>query len=532
MRKLFKVLTVPLVAVLVACGGGGGNSGTTPGAIVSPSVASFDYQIDKAALTNSGLDDATLTITALDDKNNPVANAPVSVTVDSGIYTPTAPSTDASGKASGKISVGSNKGNRNINYTMTVGGQTKTGVIAVTGTTIDVTTVPAAPSPGSKVTVTVKVADVNGAGIANASVKLGGSLGFTQSLKTASNGIVTESIPAAPAAGLYTVTASGAGVVVSRDVLVVGDTGVVAPVTESITAASLAITPNTIARNQAGATTNRSTLRALFQNASNQAIKNVRVRFEIMAPGLGNGEQISTGNAVVYSNESGVATAEYISGSRTSPTNGVRIRACYGSTDAELANGACPNQQTATLTVASSALSITLGENNELEKGQYNLTYIKKLDVAVSDAAGNAVSGAQISASVDLIRYGKGAWQGEERPTTAWWCLNEDKNRNGVIDAGEDIDNDGQLEPRKADVVISYLGGQVTGSNGRATLQVEYPQNVGSWIEYVVKVTTSVAGSEGTYEKSFVTDVLEADVKNGSFRVSPFGVIPSCTNPN
>jgi len=101
-----------------------------------------------------------------------------------------------------------------------------------------------------------------------------------------------------------------------------------------------------------------------------------------------------------------------------------------------------------------------------------------------------------------------------------------------VIDAGEDIDNDGQLEPRKADVVISYLGGQVTGSNGRATLQVEYPQNVGSWIEYVVKVTTSVAGSEGTYEKSFVTDVLEADVKNGSFRVSPFGVIPSCTNPN
>ena len=29
MRKLFRILTVPLVAVLVACGGGGGDAGTT-----------------------------------------------------------------------------------------------------------------------------------------------------------------------------------------------------------------------------------------------------------------------------------------------------------------------------------------------------------------------------------------------------------------------------------------------------------------------------------------------------------------------
>ncbi|MFX8149098.1 hypothetical protein ABTK96_19350, partial [Acinetobacter baumannii] len=63
----------------------------------------------------------------------------------------------------------------------------------------------------------------------------------------------------------------------------------------TISAASLAITPNTITPNAAGVTTSRAALRALFQDASNRAIKNVRVRFEIVEPSLGAGEQISTG---------------------------------------------------------------------------------------------------------------------------------------------------------------------------------------------------------------------------------------------
>lgn len=539
MKNLCKAFWISVALAISGCGGGGGSGGTPSGGGGggAQTIATFDYVVDKAVMANSGSDDATLTVTALDSKNNPVADAAVSVMVDAGIYTPTSSTTDSSGKASGKISVGSNKSNRNINYTMTVGGQTKAGVIAVTGSTIDLTTVPSAPSPGSGVTVTVKVTDVNGSGIAKAAVVLGGTLGFARTLTTDSNGTAVGSIAAAPTAGLYTVTATGSGVVATRDVQVVGDGGGVAPVTDAITAADLAITPNTIAPNASGSTTNRAGLRALFQNASNQAIKNVRVRFEIMAPSLGSGEQISTGDAMVYSNDNGIATAEYISGTRSSPTNGVKIRACYGKTDADLANGACPNSKVANMTVASSPLSITLGENNELAKGQHNLTYIKKFDVAVSDSAGNAVSGAQISASVDLLRYGKGVWSAgsgtdSDASQTVTWCLNEDTNRNGVVDAGEDRNGDSALTPRKADVVISYLNGRVTGSNGRAALQVEYPQNVGSWIQYAVKVTTSVAGSEGTYEKLFVTDVLDEDMKNGSFLTSPYGVVPSCTNPN
>jgi hypothetical protein len=63
-------------------------------------------------------------------------------------------------------------------------------------------------------------------------------------------------------------------------------------------------------------------------------------------------------------------------------------------------------------------------------------------------------------------------------------------------------------------------------------VQVQYAQDKGSWLQYAVKATTAVVGSEGTKERIFNTNVLEADVKNGSFRVSPYGVASVCTDPN
>lgn len=543
MRSFFKYLPVLGLAFLASCGGGGGNAGSSSGTQPSVSVASFDYQLDKSVLVNSGADEATLVVTALDQNNNPVSDAAFSVTIDKGIYTPISAKTDASGKASGKISIGSNKSNRTIAFKMLVGGKEGSSVIPVTGSQLEIVTVPAAPIPGAAVNVAVKVKDVNGSTIAGTTVVFSGTLGVSGSVVTDANGNASASLPSAPAnPGNYSVEIASSGITARRDVQVVSSTTGVPAASGVISAANLAITPNTIAPNAAGSTTNRAGLRAVFQNSANRAITNVRVRFEIVEPSLGSGESISTGNQIVYSDESGVATAEYIAGTRSSPTNGVVIRACYGYTDADLENRACANSQTATMTVASAPLSITLGENNELTKGENNLTYIKKLDVAVSDSAGVAVSGAQISASVDLLRYGKGRWiktttttgttTTTEQSQSAFWCLNEDTNRNGLLDAGEDVDGDGALKPRKADVLVSYVGGRTTGSNGRVQLQVEYPQNVATWVQYVVKVTTSVAGSEGTFEKYFITDAAEADSANGSFLISPYGVIQTCSNPN
>lgn len=537
MRKFFLCGLLVVSGVVAGCGGGGGSAGSSSGSDGSKAVANFDYVLDKNAITNSGSDEVTVSATALDSGNNPVPGVAFKVTLDSGIYTPVTTVTDDTGKVSGKITVGSNKSNRSIKVEMAMGGKIKSAILPVTGSKITLTTVPAAPVPGATVTLTVKVTDVNGGPIANTSVALGGSLGFRNAVTTDITGNATATIAAAPStAGVYTVQADGSGVTAQRDVQVISTTGGVPDAVGTISAASLAITPNTIPPNAAGSTTNRATLRALFQDPTNKAIKNVRVRFEILPPDLGAGEQISTGSAVIYTDQNGTASADYIAGTRASPTNGVQIRACYGATDADLAGGACPNFRIATMTVANEPLSITLGDNNKLATGNGGLTYIKNFDVAVADAAGNAIANAQISASVDLRIYRKatGIALVNDALTytgTLYLCPNEDTNRNGLLDAGEDVNGNGTLEPRKADVIISYVGGRTTGANGRTTIQVEYPQNVAYWIEYAVKVTTSVAGSEGVVEKAYLTQALKEDVEDGSFLRPPYGS-GTCNSPN
>lgn len=594
--KVFGALV--LCMAVAACGGGGGSpgktnstpsdnpsvpsDGTTPDApVVTPEskVASFIYQLSKSTLNTSGSDASLLTVTALDRNNNPVSGAAVAVAVDSGVYTPITATTNATGQATGNITIGANKANRNITGTITIGTQVSKVVTAVAGSQLSVTPVPATPAPGQSVTVDVKALDSLGNGISGAIVQLSGTLGFTGTVTTGPSGNASASIGAAPAtAGTYTINATGLGVEASRSVQVITSSGGGIPnATETISSASLAVVPNTIAPNASGSTTNRAALRARFLNASNQAIPNVRVRFEIVPPALGSGEQISTGTSTVYTDLNGDAISDYIAGSRSSPTNGVTIRACYGLDDASIAGGACPNSRTATLTVASQPVSITLGDNNLLTKGAESLTYIKKFDVAVADSAGNAVPNAVVSASVDITHYGKGSFwntvadpdeiavyqvMGTVPPNTSTtvlsevsnmtspptaaarvWCPNEDLNRNGSLDLDEDQPNivaprdaptgngNGTLESRKADVILSYVGGNVTNASGRMIIQVEYPQNVATWLSYTVKVTTNVAGSEGTDSKSYITAYVAGDEVNGSFLTAPYGG-GSCVSPN
>ena len=538
--KFFKCLSVTaLVMALAACGGGGGSAGTVPSSSTptptTPTTgttvaASFAYQLDKNSLINSGTDQVLLKVTALDASNNPVSGATLTVALDSGIYTPVLAVTDSTGQASGNISIGGNKSNRDIKATLTMNGKTTVVTIPVTGSDLTLTPVPASPMVGQPMKLTVKVTDVNGNGIANTLVKLSGTLGFIQQPTTDSNGNATVALDAVPnIAGNYSLDVTASGVTTRRDVLVVNASGGgILDAVGTISSASLSVVPNTIAPNTTGALTNRAGLRAVFLNNTNQAIQNVRVRFEIVQPGLNSGEKISTENATVYSDVSGVAVADYIAGTRSSPTDGVKVKICYGMTDAEIANSACLRSKEATLTVASQPLSITMGDNNELAKGDNNLTYIKKFDIAVADAAGNAVANAQLSASVDLTKYRKGAYAGPR-----FSCDNEDMDRNGSLDIAEKIAGDGDdtISPRKADVILSFVGANTTGSNGRATIQVEYPQNVATWLLYKVKVTTSVAGSEGTVEKSYATSFVIGDDSNGSFLTPPYGV-NNCKTPN
>ena len=352
--------------LLISCGGGGGSSGTVANSTASTAVASrvpvassFVFSLDKPSIPNGDTEKTLLTITALDASRNVLKDQEVLVSVDSGAYTPLSTKTDANGLASGNISIGGDKSNRDINVSIKVGGLTGSAVVAVTGSQISLTPLPSTLIPGASAEILVKVTDASGAGIAGKTIQMGGTLGLTQAAVTGASGTATIALAAAPSApGTYTVTATGLGVTTSRDVLVAsGSTGVPSAV-GVISSASVSVSPNSVPPNTAGVTTSRTSIRAVFQNAQNQAVQNVRVRFEIVPPGLGGGEQISTGALVVYSDQSGVASAEYISGTRSSPTDGVTIRACYSATDADLAGGLCINAVTATLTVAGQPLSV------------------------------------------------------------------------------------------------------------------------------------------------------------------------------
>ena len=115
-------------------------------------------------------------------------------------------------------------------------------------------------------------------------------------------------------------------------------------------------------------------------------------------------------------------------------------------------------------------------------------------------------------------------------------CPNEDLNRNGVLEDGEDLNNDSQLWPRKPDVIVSLLQSK-TGSDGTAILQIQYAKDHGSWVDALITVAASgVAGSEGraVYLAAPVpVPASSLDTRFGSpaFLVGPYGISTSCADP-
>jgi hypothetical protein len=566
---------------LAACGGGGGSSGTssnstpvsTPPAsaasvpvTVASVVADFIFQLDKTSILNTGSDKSVLTVQVLDKNRNVVSGVPVTVAVDSGgVFAASGSTTDSAGKLAGDITIGGDKGNRTINATITVNGIVKVASIVVTGSQIVVTPVPATPSPGQLVILNISTSDSAGAAIQNAAVTLGGTASASGALTTDVSGLKTATFTAPSVAGTYTVVVTGLGISTTKNIQVVVAGGAGIPVAVGpVSSASLSPQPTSIPVNVAGATTNRAILSAKFLTTGNSGLQNMRVRFEILAPALGAGEVISTGDAVVYSDANGDAKADYIAGTRSSPTNGVSVRACYKLTDFTSAAD-CPSQVAATLTVAGTPLSISISDDNKLTRGLGEIAYVKQFLIQVNDSAGVAVKDAIITASVDITHYGKGLWNrnyplGLVAPSIAnlslaaalngptafravpsdttapgvltgyspstyfnVWCANEDKNRNGSLDLLEDTNGDGVLQPRKAEIIVSYVSGNKTDANGQMLVQVSYGQNMGGWLAYTLRATTGVAGSEGDASKSYITDVLQDDVVNGSFLTPPFG---------
>lgn len=561
--KLVKAIWILLCAVLLnACGGGGsagdnpfgGGSGGGTGGSGSASVADIVVSLSATQIGNTGSATVSITATAIDASRNALAGVPLTISADAdAVVTAGGTTTGSNGALSAVLSVGSNRSNRLITVTAVSGSISRSATVQVVGTTVSSVLAPAVIAPGAAGNVQYRVVDQAGNAMSNQDVVISAAgLSPAQATgRTGTNGDFVFNYTAPATAGSYQINASIAGASDSQT-LQVQSTSSVPTVTTAITSASVSANPSVVAVNTAGGTSNRAEIRALFLAAGNVPIPNVRVTFDLAGDPQNIGGSFTAGGSgqVLYTDANGVVTTAYVPGTRSSPTNGVTVRACYGTSDTDPNLLNCTTSARQTLTVTSEPLSVTIGTNAEIIVD--TLTFTKQFVVTVVDSSGAAKADVNVVASVDLPSYRKGryglagsGWSktGPLPQGDAAQCMNEDANRNGVLEATEDStangngNGNGTLEPRKADVSVSLVSAK-TDSKGSVVLEVTYPQDHGSWVDAIVTVTASgIAGTEGkaTYNM-FPVPVDAGSIKKTdsppAYAISPYGVASVCTNPN
>lgn len=559
-----------------------------------PAATDLTLVLSGATLDNGGTNTLTATVTAVDSNRNALANVPVTFAVDaSAVVAPRARLTSPTGVVLADVGIGSDRSNRVVTVTATAGSLTRTVSFRVIGAKLSATFAPLVDAGSTGNTVLYALLDTNSNPMPNQTIAVTAPGQPTATGTTDVNGKYAYTYTAPAVAGSFVVTAAAAGDTRTETVQVQtpGST-TISPAPEAPLSASVTPTPSVISVNVAGSTSNQVEVRALFLGANNKPVPRMRVRFDLDGNATNSDGAVAwLGGNYAYSDANGVARATFTPGQLSSPTNGVTIRACYGVGDfdfsAATAGNNCPAAAPATratLTVTSEALAVSIRTNELIEEGDAKLTYIKKFVVMVVDAAGQAKADVQITPSIDLPSYHKGYWTwngttwiqsltlfpapylpsvpssrttsnenyvwnaatrtwNQSGTTTTPSCPNEDFNRNGVLETGEDLNGNGSLDPRKSDVAIKMVGSSRTDASGLAIVQIEYGKDLASWVDYVITVTAAgISGTEarakyigtqyGVGALPYPAAVTKTETPSPAFRVSPYGLGSTCVNTN
>ena len=553
--KMLRHILVLLVSLgLAACSGGGGSEGTSP---FKPSpdgggtstASDLIVTLNSVQLPNTSSGSVTATVTVIDAARNTVKGAPVSISADNGgVVAAAATVSNDVGVVTAAISAGDDRSVRVITVTATSGSIAKSVAVQVSGTKITSVLVPAVVAPGAAGEVQYLVVDSVGTAMVNQPVQIVAT-GLTPAAGsgvTGTNGEFKFSYTAPATPGSFDVTADIAGKTDVRTVSV-QPTNAVPNVSVPIASASISANPSVVSVNLPGSEANRSEIRVLFVGTNNQPVPNVRVRFDLASDVNSIRGTFTTGATTLYSDANGIVTSAYAPGSRSSPTDGVSVRACYGVSDNDPNLIGCLTSKTVTLTVTSEPLGVTIGTNGLIIIK--NLTYVKEYVVSVVDSAGVAKADVNLVASIDLPRYRKGYLEISTVNGVLGWnkvgplssgdfaiCENEDKNRNGVLEATDDLNEDGQLWPRKPDVIVRLLQSK-TAADGTAVLQIEYAQDHALWVDALITVSASgVGGSEGRANYSVAPVQADSASRRSqqatpAYVISPYGIGSSCADP-
>ena len=293
-------------------------------------------------------------------------------------------------------------------------------------------------------------------------------------------------------------------------------------------AMDLQASPTTVSANPAGSTSNSSELIAKVRDVAGNPVKGVRVDFSALADPSGG----TISPAFAVTNSAGVASTAFIAGPNPSGQNAIQITSSIPGVGVQAA-------QPARLTTVADALAVRMNTGNKIETPE-STTYELAYAVVVSDAAGNPVPGARVTTSYRPVAYVKGSYVangGDWVPTSTQVCPSEDLNENGILDAGEDTDGDGILEPSNVGTVYVASDGGKTDATGFAYVNIKYPRGFANWATIELQVTiTATSGTEVRTTRMISLPAAAADLSTsasppGGIR-SPFGVVASCTDRN
>jgi hypothetical protein len=181
---------------------------------------------------------------------------------------------------------------------------------------------------------------------------------------------------------------------------------------------------------------------------------------------------------------------------------------------------------------------VTLGASHLIETPT-NTQYAKPYSVLVTDGNSNPVTGAKVELNIYPTRYQKGFYVHvfDEQDNCVGWgkfltinsvngdddsdkaCENEDLNRNGILNAGEDYNDNGTLDPGNTATVPKTV---TTDESGFAFFHVTYAREF-TWIEVQLEARVTVAGSEGSSTAKFFLPGIASDFDD--CKVPPPGIV-------
>ena len=302
-------------------------------------------------------------------------------------------------------------------------------------------------------------------------------------------------------------------------------------------AIDLQATPNIIGPNQAGQTSERSTLIAVVRDASGNPVKGRIVAFT--NPLDPSGGTIDPATSIT--DDAGRATSTFVAGSLSTSPNGVQIQA-------EVVGTSIPKGQ-ALLSVSRAALFVRIGAGDKVFKTDEPPVYMDKYAVIVSDSTGNPVKNAEVQVKLTPVLYrtgflckydttnnvcsstgttwgfgpGLASFPSEDVGTPAPGGPTSSGYRDGVCQAGEDVNSDRQLTPGNVASVTSTV---ITDDNGTGNITITYPKQFGIWTRVIMEATIKVGGSEGAASAEFDLRVPADDLLNiatdPAFKFSPY----------